>query len=123
MSHWAEINEDGIVIQVTVGDNNDTNNDEGYQWLIDNLGGTWIKCSYNTYEGKHKLDGVPFRKNFPSAGFYYDESRDAFIPPKPESNPSFILDEDSCTWVHPVSPPLDGNIYYWDESLVEWLEV
>ena len=45
MAHWAEIDENNIVLRVTVGSNDDP--DEGYQWLIDNLGGTWIKTSYN----------------------------------------------------------------------------
>lgn len=43
MSHFAEIDKDNKVIRVLVGDNNEP--DEGYQWLIDNLGGTWIKTS------------------------------------------------------------------------------
>ena len=47
MSHWAELDESNIVLRVLVGDNNDPVGDEGYQWLIDNLGGTWIKTSYN----------------------------------------------------------------------------
>jgi hypothetical protein len=43
MSHWAELNANNKVIRVLVGDNNDPNGDEGYQWLLDNLGGTWVK--------------------------------------------------------------------------------
>ena len=84
MSHWAEINQSNKVIRVTVGDNNDP--DEGYQWLIDNLGGTWIKTSYN---GK-------IRKNFCGVGFTYDESLDAFIPPK--CHAIAVLDESTCHW-------------------------
>lgn len=84
MAHWAEIDENNIVLRVTVGDNNDP--DEGYQWLIDNLGGTWIKTSYNGN----------IRKNFAGIGYTYDEVRDAFIPPKPEGN--FILNEKTCLW-------------------------
>ena len=103
MSHWAELDEDNIVIRVVVGDNNDPNGDEGYQWLIDNLGGTWIKTSYNTNEGQHSLGGMPLRKNFAGIGYVYDEIRDAFIAPKPqpESNEkgSWQLDEDTCSWV------------------------
>lgn len=105
MAHWAQINEDNIVVQVTVGDNNDSNGDEGYQWLIDNLGGTWIKTSYNTYGGVHKTGGIPLRMNYASVGFTYDEARDAFIPPKPDSflneegqRVNFILNEDTCLW-------------------------
>jgi hypothetical protein len=54
MSNWAEIDENNIVKRVLVGDNNDPAGDEGYQWLIDNLGGTWVKTSYNaSFGGKY----------------------------------------------------------------------
>ena len=89
MSHWAELDKDNKVIRVTVGDNNDPNGDEGYQWLIDNLGGTWIKTSYNG----------TIRKNFAGIGFTYDEGRDAFIAPEPIGN--LGLDETTCQWIMP----------------------
>ena len=54
MAHWAEIDSNNIVIRVLVGDNNDPAGDEGYQWLIDNLGGTWVKTSYNAVGGKRR---------------------------------------------------------------------
>jgi len=47
MAHFAEINDENKVSRVLVTPNDDPNNDEGYQWLIDNLGGTWIQTSYN----------------------------------------------------------------------------
>jgi len=74
MAHWAQINENSIVIQVTVGDNSDPAGDEGYSWLIENLGGTWIKTSYNTYGGIHKEGGTPLRKNY----YMYDEVGDTW---------------------------------------------
>ena len=49
MAHWAELDENNKVIRVTVGSNDEP--DEGYQWLIDNLGGTWVKTSYNANFG------------------------------------------------------------------------
>ena len=94
MAHWAEIDENNVVLRVTVGSNED--HDEGYQWLIDNLGGTWVKTSYNTAGGKHLLGGTPFRKNYAGPGMIYDKSRDAFIPPKPEGN--WSLNEETCLW-------------------------
>lgn len=101
MSHWAELDENNIVLRVVVGDNNEP--DEGYKWLVDNLGGNWVKTSYNTIEGVHILGGTPFRKNFAGVGYTYDEKRDAFIGPKPqpESNEkgSWQLDENTCAWV------------------------
>jgi hypothetical protein len=89
MSHWAEIDNDNKVIRVLVGDNNDPNGDEGYQWLLDNLGGTWIKTSYNNN----------IRFNYAGIGYTYDEIRDAFIPPKPAN--AIGLDEETCRWIVP----------------------
>ena len=87
MAHWAEIDENNRVVRVTVGDNNDPAGDEGYQWLIDNLGGTWIKTSYNG----------TIRKNFAGIGYTYDSVRDAFIAPKPLEG-KWIFNEDTCQW-------------------------
>lgn len=92
MAHWAEIDENNIVLRVVVGSNDEP--DEGYQWLIDNLGGTWIKTSYNGN----------ICKNFAGIGFVYDEQKDAFIPPKPTvtmlgtKSISWELNEETCTW-------------------------
>jgi hypothetical protein len=97
MAHWAELDENNAVLRVTVGSNEDA--DEGYQWLIDNLGGTWIKTSYNTKGGQHLLGGTPFRKNFAHPGYTYDAARDAFIPPKPDGD--WVLNEDTCLWEKP----------------------
>ena len=95
MSHWAEIDKNNIVLRVLVGDNNDPNGDEGFQWLLDNLGGNWIQTSYN----------ATIRKNFAGVGYTYDETRDAFIAPKPndftdqEGNAfTFTLNEETCQW-------------------------
>jgi hypothetical protein len=113
MAHWAEIDENNIVIRVVVTDNNDSNGDEGYQWLIDNLGGRWIQTSYNTRGGIHYLpddqrdenghkipSGKPhLRYNFAGIGFYYDEVKDAFIPPKPvDLAGKWIFNDDTCLW-------------------------
>jgi hypothetical protein len=89
MSHWAEIDADNNVLRVTVGDNNDPAGDEGYQWLLDNLGGTWLKTSYNK----------KIRKNFPCyPGFTYDSVRDAFISPKSNCHSEETLNEETCRW-------------------------
>lgn len=95
MAHFAEIDENNIVLRVLVTDN--TEPDEGYQLLVDNIGGTWIKTSYNTMGGIHSLGGTPFRKNYAGIGFTYDSTRDAFIPPKPTEG-DWILNEETCLW-------------------------
>jgi len=128
MSHWAELDQNNLVIRVLVGDNNDPNGDEGYQWLIDNLGGTWVKTSYNAIAGKRidpetneVLDQPGFRKNYAGIGYTYDELRDAFIPPK--QHPSWILNEESCIWVPPIDRPFaEGKTYLWNESSLSWDE-
>jgi hypothetical protein len=89
VSHWAEIDNENKVVRVLVGDNNDPAGDEGYQWLIDNLSGTWIKTSYNGN----------IRKNYAGVGYTYDATRDAFIAPEPDNATGF--DEDTCRWIVP----------------------
>jgi len=109
MSHFAEINEQNLVVRVLVGDNNDPNGDEGYQWLIDNLGGRWIQTSYN-----HK-----FRKQYAGIGYYYDEVNDVFISPQPF--PSWQLDS-NFDWQPPIPKPENENKWIWDESSFLWIE-
>ena len=88
MSHFAEINFENKVIRVLVGDNNDPAGDEGYQWLLDNLGGTWMKTSYNGN----------IRFNYAGVGYSYDEVKDAFIAPKINCHNEETLDESTCRW-------------------------
>lgn len=109
MAHFAQV-EDGIVKQVIVAE----------QDFIDLgvLPGIWIQTSYNTYAGQHP-EGRPLRKNYAGIGYVYDEVRDAFYAPQPY--PSWVLDEQTCTWQPPVAYPSDGNKYSWDESSVSWV--
>ena len=44
MSHFAELDENNIVVRVLVGDNDMPN--EGYDWFVENLGGRWVQTSY-----------------------------------------------------------------------------
>jgi hypothetical protein len=81
MSHFAEIDASNKVIRVVVGDNNDPAGDEGYAWIRENLGGTWIKTSYN----------ATIRYNFAGIGYTYDPIDDAFIPAMPECGHETLL--------------------------------
>jgi len=107
MAHFAELDDNNIVIRVLVTDNDLPN--EGYDWLVENLGGTWVKTSYNGN----------IRKNYAGIGFNYDAERDAFVPPKPFE--SWILDEETARWGSPVPYPTDGLIYQWDETVLDWV--
>jgi hypothetical protein len=109
MSHFAEINENNIVVRVLVGNNDFPN--EGYDWFVENLGGTWIKTSYSG----------TIRKNFAGIGFTYDPKLDAFIPPKPYQ--SWLLNKDTCLWEPPTPYPTDGEIYTWNEDETSWVLV
>lgn len=116
MAHWAQIDENNTVIQIVkINDNEYT--DEGYNWIVENLGGNWIKTSINTKGGVHygadgqPDNGTPLRKNYAFIGGKYDKDRDAFIAPKPETlinkNNKVLLDfvwnEEACTW-DPITP-------------------
>jgi len=97
MSHFAEVDLDNKVIRVLVCDNNDPAGDEGYQWLIDNLGGTWIKTSYNGN----------IRGNFAGTDMVYLPLEDIFIQPK--CHDEAILNAKAAKWectneVHLVKP-------------------
>jgi hypothetical protein len=89
MSHFAELDNNNKVIRVLVGDNNDPAGDEGYQWLIDNLGGTWVKTSYNGN----------IRYNYAGIGYSYDADADAFIAPEPTcGHPELTLNTSTYRW-------------------------
>ena len=88
MSHWAELDNNNNVVRVLVGDNNDPNGDEGYKWLVDNLGGTWVKTSYNGN----------IRYNYAGVGFTYDPDADAFIAPRPECRHKELFLNDLFKW-------------------------
>jgi hypothetical protein len=93
----------------------------------------WKQTSYNTKGGKYynQINNIfiesddqskSFRKNHAGIGFTYDETRDAFIAPKPFN--SWILNEDTCNWNAPINVPneeLEENQYYsWNESIINW---
>lgn len=105
MSHWAELDKNNIVLRVTVGDNNEA--DEGYQWLLDNLGGTWIQTSYN----------AKIRGKFAGIGDSYNKDEDIFIAPQPY--PSWA--RNGSFWVAPKARPQDDKFYNWDEKLGDWV--
>jgi hypothetical protein len=91
MSHFAEIDENNIVKRVLVGDPNLTD-EQALESLVNSLEGVWVQTSYNA-----ATNG--FRKNYAGIGFTYDQTRDAFIPLKPDN--AISLDEDTCTWIVP----------------------
>ena len=121
MSHFAEINNDGIVQNVIVAEQDFI--DSGAVGDSSN----WIQTSYNTRGGVHYApnsnepdSGIALRKNYAGIGYTYDSTRNAFYAPQPY--PSWLLDDDTCQWNAPVPRPDDGKWYDWDEPTTSWIE-
>jgi hypothetical protein len=118
MSHFAKLDENNVVVFVTVGRQEDDGKEAE---LCARTGDRYVQTSFNTIGGEHLLGGVPFRKNFAAIGYTYDENRDAFIPPQPYA--SWQLNENTCLWEAPVNYPKDNHDYFWDESTQNWVLV
>lgn len=118
MGHFAHIDSNGIVTHVIVAELDFINSGAVGE------PSEWLQTSYNTrcgihYDSDGKPDGgVALRKNYAGVGYSYDKIRDAFIPPKPYN--SWVLNETTCNWDPPSPMPIDGKLYYWDESSVSW---
>ena len=117
MAHFAQLDQNNIVTQVIVVaneellDNDIESESKGIEFCTNLLGGTWKQTSYN----------AKIRKNYAGVGYTYDETLDAFIPPKPFA--SWVLVEDTCQWKAPVDMPTDDKKYSWDEPTTSWKEI
>jgi len=123
MAHFAKIGLNNKVIEVLSVHNDvlkDSNGVEqeniGVDFLTKLTGwAIWKQTSYNSN----------FRKNYAGIGYTYDETRDAFIPPKDYN--SWILNEQTCRWEAPINMPQltaeeinNGNYYKWKEDTQSW---
>lgn len=137
MAHYAFLDENNIVTEVITGVNEDVTqidldgtevggSSEAWETFYGNFRGQVCKrTSINTFAGKridletYELTEEPgFRKNYAGIGYTYDESRDAFIMPKPFN--SWTLNEETCQWNPPVPRPEDDNDYIWNEESGSW---
>ena len=122
MAHYAFIDENNIVTQVIVG-RDETEIVAGVtdweSYYAERHEQRCKRTSYNTSGNQHRFGGVPFRGNYAGIGFTYDETLDAFIPPKPFE--SWLLNEETCLWDAPVPYPTDGLDYEWDEISTAWV--
>jgi len=117
LAHFAQL-ENNIVTKVIVVSNQDILDEHGVEkedigiaFCSNLLGGTWKQTSYN---GR-------IRKNYAGIGYTYNETLDAFVPPKPFA--SWVLDEDTAQWKAPVDMPSDDKRYTWNEATTSWDEV
>ena len=121
MAHFAKIGIGNIVEKIEVISNDiATTEQAGVEFLqkLYKIRDTWKQTSFNTRSGEHLLGGTPFRKNYAAIGYKYDQTRDAFIPPKPFN--SWTLNETTCRWEAPVAYPDDDNRYNWNETNQTW---
>ena len=121
MAHFAKLNNENIVEKVEVVSNDIAKTEQAGVDFLNNLyntNDTWKQTSYNTYGGVHLLGGTPFRKNFAGIGYKYNQTKDAFIPPRPFD--SWTLNETTCLWEAPVAKPNDNGIYNWNEQNQTW---
>lgn len=116
MAHFAELDENNVVLRVIVVSNADTSDANGVEkeyigaaFCERLFGGTWKQTSYHGN----------FRKRYAGIGFTYNADLDAFIAPKPY--PSWTLDEELCDWVAPIPAPENAGMHHWDESIQQWV--
>ena len=111
MAHFAKLGVGNIIEAVHVVSNDIATTEQAGVDFLNNLYNTrdvWKQTSYNGN----------IRKNYAGIGFQYDQTRDAFIAPKPFN--SWILDETTCQWEAPVALPDTENRYNWNEINQNW---
>jgi hypothetical protein len=117
MAYFAKLGTGNIVEQVISINNSVITDANGVEQ--EQLGNDFINKLYNTRDvWKQTSYNNNIRKNYAGIGYTYDQTRDAFIPPKPFN--SWILNEDTCLWEAPVAMPEDGSMYNWNEATVSW---
>ena len=121
MAHFAKLGKGDIVVAVHVVSNDIATTEQAGVDFLNTLYKTrdvWKQTSYNTQAGVHLKGGTPFRKNYAGIGYSYDQTRDAFIPPKPFN--SWTLNETTYLWEAPVALPDTENRYNWNEETKQW---
>ena len=120
MAHFAELDENNIVLRVLVFDDADVNANGGDQSQtaasfcetivpFSETGVKWVQTSFNNN----------FRKQYASRGFTYNQTQNVFIKPQPFS--SWSLDGNN-DWQAPITYPTvteEGDItyyIYWNET-------
>jgi hypothetical protein len=120
MAYFAKLGTGNIVENVISINNAVITNANGIEQ--EQLGVDFINKLYNTRDvWKQTSYNRTFRKNYAGIGYQYDQTRDAFIPPKPFN--SWILNEDTCNWESPVAYPQDDKKYKWNEVNLNWEEI
>ena len=117
MAHFAELDNNNVVLRVVVVGNDCVPSDEhvdGETWCINFFkGGTWKQTSYNSN----------FRKQYAGIGYTYDAAKNKFISPQPYTSWALDANDD---WQAPITYPTDigteesPKIISWDEENLRW---
>lgn len=115
MAHFAELDDNNVVLRVIVVDTKDNSTADGVEkesigqaFCERLLGGRWIQTSYNGN----------IRKRYAGIGYTYNAALDAFIAPQPY--PSWTLDLTTADWMPPVPMPTEGHHNTWNETTQSW---
>ena len=137
MAHFAELDDNNIVIRTTVINNEvllDENNIEveqlGSDFCAELFGGRWKQYSLNTHNNIHGLGGTPFRSNAATHGMYFDEAKNAFYwKDFPSPYPSWVLSA-GYVWEAPIPEPTNPYDvaspehyrwgFEWNEETLSW---
>ena len=112
MAHFAKLGVGNIIEKVEVVSNDIATTEQAGIDFLNNL--------YKTNDvWKQTFKDESMRKNYASISYTYDQTRDAFIAPKPYA--SWTLDETTCRWEAPVAMPDDGKYYDWNEETQQWI--
>lgn len=111
MAHYAYLDDNNIVVAVTVGKEETE--------LIDGLDTETYYALGTPYTVKRTSYNGNIRKQYAGIGYTYNPVADVFIEPQPYA--SWLLDADH-NWQAPTPKPEEG-LWYWDEATLSWVEV
>lgn len=108
MAHFAELDENNLVLRVLVLDNHMMLDEQGQE--SENLGIEFLKSLYgqDTLWVQTSYNGN-FRVNYAGPGYTYDLQKDVFVYPKPEGD-YWMLDEETYTWYDPATKVVNTDI-------------
>ena len=121
MANYAFLDMNNVVTSVIRGRDELDTNINWELWYQNERTQICKRFSFNMHGGVHSQNKTPFRKNKAIVGSNYDESRDAFIYPKPFD--SWTLNDSTCLWEAPTAKPTDHDNYMWNENSQNWVSL
>jgi hypothetical protein len=97
MAHFAKLDFTNTVVQVLVVSNDELLDSQGIE--NESLGVTFLQSLFgNDTTWKQTSYNQNFRKNYAGIGYTYSYEKDAFIPPMPDDEESWTLNEETLQW-------------------------